>query len=133
MYPGDPTTPGWASKEGVKRLELGKGGEVGNLPEIPSLPLSWKEARLLLEALDGFGVGAGEVNRTNWVGAIPGVSYSTGPAPKVTLSLVNTMEDKITWIWDAVGVINGTSEDEVVVVGSHRDAWMIGGAGESAF
>lgn len=42
----------------------------------------------------------------------------------------NVMEDKITPIWDAIGIINGTSEDEVVIVGNHRDAWMIGGAAD---
>ena len=40
------------------------------------------------------------------------------------------MEDKITWIWDAIGIINGTSQDEVIVVGNHRDAWIVGGAAD---
>jgi N-acetylated-alpha-linked acidic dipeptidase len=31
---------------------------------------------------------------------------------------------------NAVGVINGTSEDEVVIVGNHRDAWIVGGAAD---
>lgn len=42
----------------------------------------------------------------------------------------NVMQDNITSIWNAIGVINGTSEDEVIVVGNHRDAWMIGGAAD---
>jgi N-acetylated-alpha-linked acidic dipeptidase len=42
----------------------------------------------------------------------------------------NLMEDKITPIWNAIGVINGTNEDEVIIVGNHRDAWMIGGAAD---
>lgn len=126
IYPGDPTTPGYPSKKDSERMEK------KNLPEIPSLPLSLVEAKPLLQALDGYGVDAKDVNRTNWIGAIPNVTYSSGPAPGTTLSLINMMEDKVTWIWDAIGIINGTNEDEVVIVGSHRDAWMIGGAGELA-
>jgi hypothetical protein len=38
------------------------------------------------------------------------------------------MNDTYTPIWDAVGIINGTNQDEVVIVGNHRDAWIIGGA-----
>jgi N-acetylated-alpha-linked acidic dipeptidase len=29
-----------------------------------------------------------------------------------------------------VGIINGTSPDEVIVIGNHRDAWLIGGAAD---
>lgn len=40
------------------------------------------------------------------------------------------MNDTITPIWDAIGIINGTNEDEVLVIGNHRDAWSIGGAAD---
>lgn len=69
------------------------------------------------------------MNRTNWVGAF-NATYSTGPAPNVTLSISNEMHDNITTIWDAIGIINGTSQDEVIVIGNHRDAWIIGGAAD---
>lgn len=42
----------------------------------------------------------------------------------------NVMEDKFTDIWDVVGIINGTIADEVVIIGNHRDAWIVGGAGD---
>lgn len=42
----------------------------------------------------------------------------------------NIMESRNAWIWNTIGIINGTNEDEVVIVGNHHDAWMIGGAGE---
>lgn len=42
----------------------------------------------------------------------------------------NVMEANTTTIWDAIGIINGTSEDEVIVIGNHRDAWIIGGAAD---
>ena len=33
-------------------------------------------------------------------------------------------------MWNVIGVINGTIQDEVVVLGNHRDAWITGGAGD---
>jgi N-acetylated-alpha-linked acidic dipeptidase len=42
----------------------------------------------------------------------------------------NVMRDDITYIWDAIGIINGTSEDEVLLIGNHRDAWIVGGAAD---
>lgn len=82
-----------------------------------------------MQALDGYGPSGEEVNRTNWVGAF-NATYSTGPAPGVTLSISNEMMDNITTIWDSIGIINGTSQDEVIVIGNHRDAWIIGGAAD---
>jgi N-acetylated-alpha-linked acidic dipeptidase len=42
----------------------------------------------------------------------------------------NVMNDTYGSIWNAIGIINGTLEDEVVLVGNHRDAWIIGGAAD---
>lgn len=123
-YPGDPTTPGYPSKKNSPRTSKDK-----VTPGIPSLPLSWIEAQPLIQALDGYGPSGAQVNRTNWVGAF-NASYHTGPAPGVTLSLSNEMEDNTTTIWDAIGIINGTSQDEVIIIGNHRDAWIVGGAAD---
>lgn len=119
-YPGDPTTPGYASKKGVPRQDTSK-----VTPKIPSLPISYRAAEPLLAALDGHGLTPSEVNRTVWKGALD-AEYRTGPAPGVALSLKNVMEGKITPIWDVIGVINGTNPDETLVIGNHRDTWMIG-------
>jgi N-acetylated-alpha-linked acidic dipeptidase len=40
----------------------------------------------------------------------------------------NVMEDAYAPLWDTVGIINGGSPDEVIVIENHRDAWIIGGA-----
>jgi N-acetylated-alpha-linked acidic dipeptidase len=45
MYPGDPTTPGYPAYEDADRAE----GE--NIPKIPSIPISWKNAERLLEEI----------------------------------------------------------------------------------
>ncbi|KAF2458309.1 N-acetylated-alpha-linked acidic dipeptidase [Lineolata rhizophorae] len=123
-YPGDPTTPGYPSKADSPRTD---GSEV--LPGIPSLPISYTEALPLLSALDGYGFTGEQVNRSNWIGAL-NVTYSTGPAPGAVISMSNVMEDATTDIWDAIGIINGTNSDETIVVGNHRDAWIIGGAAD---
>lgn len=53
MYPGDPTTPGFPSYEDANRT-LGE-----NIPSIPSLPISWANAQVLLKEIEG-----GRANRT---------------------------------------------------------------------
>jgi N-acetylated-alpha-linked acidic dipeptidase len=124
-YPGDPTTPGYVSKPDSERADRSS-----ITPQIPSLPISWIEAQPLLQALNGHGTNGSQVNHTGWVGAIPGVTYSTGAGSGATLSMSNVMNDTYATIWDAVGIINGTNQDEVVIVGNHRDAWIIGGAAD---
>lgn len=123
-YPGDPTTPGYPSKRDSPRAD-----KSSVVPSIPSLPISYAEAIPLLRALDGFGTPGSQVNRTKWVGKL-NVTYSTGPAPGAVLSMSNIMRDDFTPIWDAIGIINGTNQDEVLVIGNHRDAWIVGGAAD---
>ncbi|KAH7076920.1 vacuolar protein sorting-associated protein 70 [Paraphoma chrysanthemicola] len=124
QYPGDPTTPGYPSKPGVERVS-----KPPNLPRIPSLPISYRDALPLLKALDGYGVSGQKINRGGWIGGL-NATYSTGPAQGVTLALTNFMEEKISPIWNVIGVINGTNADETVIIGNHRDAWIIGGAAD---
>ncbi len=44
--------------------------------------------------------------------------------------MINEQEYVTTPIWNVIGIINGTIADEVIVVGNHRDAWVVGGAGD---
>lgn len=126
LYSGDPTTVGYASAEGVPRNGLEK-----YTPSIPSIPISMADALPLLQALEGHGLSASQVNRSGWVGGFDDeVSYSSGPAPGAVLDLNHYMSGFITPVWDVIGVINGTSSDDVVVIGNHRDAWVIGGAAD---
>lgn len=43
---------------------------------------------------------------------------------------MNEQNYTITPIWNTIGIINGSISDEVVVLGNHRDAWIVGGAGD---
>ncbi|KAF2683068.1 Zn-dependent exopeptidase [Lentithecium fluviatile CBS 122367] len=125
LYSGDPTTVGWASSKDSAR---------GNVslynPSIPSIPLSMKDALPLLAALEGSGVSAKEANRSGWVGGFGNITYDSGPTPGAVVSMNHLMRGSIEPVWDVIGVINGTSPDEVVLVGNHRDAWVIGGAAD---
>ena len=121
IYSGDPTTVGWASAPDSPR------GNVSDYnPSIPSIPLSMKDALPLLEALEGHGVTAKEANRSGWTGGFSNITYDSGPAPGALVNINHLMRGYIAPVWDVIGVINGTSSDEVVVVGNHRDAWVIG-------
>lgn len=93
---GDPTTPGTPSYRDANRTE-------GiNIPSIPSLPISWNNAQVLLKELEG----------TDSV-------FSSR-----TVRLLNGVNDAITPIWNTMAVIPGHIRSEVVVVGNHRDAWV---------
>ncbi|HSC27437.1 MAG TPA: PA domain-containing protein, partial [Vicinamibacterales bacterium] len=50
LVPGDPLTPGWASIAGAKRIDR---KDAVSLPSITSAPLSYKDARVILEAMGG--------------------------------------------------------------------------------
>jgi N-acetylated-alpha-linked acidic dipeptidase len=96
------------------------------LPKIPSLPISYREVLPLLQALDGHGK---VIDRSGWVGGL-NATYSTGPALGTTLSLTNYMQDRFTPIWNVIGIINGTNPEETIIIGNHRDAWIVGGAAD---
>ncbi|EEH17369.1 hypothetical protein PABG_07365 [Paracoccidioides brasiliensis Pb03] len=122
--PGDPTTPGYPSKKDSPRKDTSR-----VVPKIPSIPVSWPNANKILATLDGHGTPGKEVNLTKWIGGL-NVSYSTGPAPGAKISLNNEMRDDYRPIYNPIGIINGTKEDEVIVIGNHWDAWIIGGAAD---
>ena len=60
--PGDPLTPGWASTPGARRIDK---AEAVSLPKIISVPLSWRDARPILQSLGG------QPAPSSWQGGIP--------------------------------------------------------------
>src|SRR6202049_1294435 len=73
IVPGDPTTPGWASVPGAKHIAP---EEARSLPKIPALPLSWRDAKPLLENMNG------PEAPKEWQGALP-ITYRLSGAVKV--------------------------------------------------
>lgn len=116
---GDPTTPGYPSKKDSPRADI---SEV--IAKIPALPISYSAAQPLLQALNGHGVTAEKVNRTAWTGGLD-ADYSSGPAPGVKLALSTVSRDSIEPVHNVIGVINGTNADETIIIGNHRDTWMV--------
>lgn len=109
LYPGDPTTPGIPAYEDSNRT-AGTNG-----PRIPSLPISWANAERLLAEIDGVYLeGAGAKRRLS------------GRASARSVRLVNHVDAKVRPIWNAMAAIPGHVRDEVVIIGCHRDAWVLG-------
>ncbi len=121
-YPGDPLTPGWGATKGARRLDP---KEAGNIPKIPSMPIAYRDATPLLEAL------AGPVVPKGWQGGLP-FAYHIGPGPtKVRLKV--EMDYKIRPIWNVIATIKGSDfPDEVIVLGNHHDAWTYGAVDPSS-
>ncbi|KAI8136994.1 hypothetical protein BJV82DRAFT_525987 [Fennellomyces sp. T-0311] len=126
IYPGDPLTPGFAATENATRLEL---EEAAALPHIPSLPISWSDARPLLKATESFGLRS---EQQGWQGGLVGVNYFSGPS-EALVNLVNINEYKIAPIWNVVGRIPGNEEpNRAIIIGTQRDAWGYGAAEASS-
>jgi N-acetylated-alpha-linked acidic dipeptidase len=116
LYPGDPLTPGYASEPGAKRLAM---PEAKTLLKIPVMPISWGDARPLLEQLGG------NVVPEDWRGALP-ITYHLGPGP-ATVHLKLDFDWSNKPLYDVVATIPGTSlKDEWVIYGNHHDAWVNG-------
>jgi N-acetylated-alpha-linked acidic dipeptidase len=112
---GDPSTPGWPSIAGARRVPLGE----LNTPKIPIVPLSYGNAAELLRDLRGKDIPQA------WQGGLP-FRYHVGPGPVVVRLRVETdaPTNGMKKIWNTFGIIRGTEvPDELVMIGAHRDAW----------
>ncbi|KAI0660808.1 Zn-dependent exopeptidase [Cubamyces menziesii] len=106
MYPGDPTTPGVPAYPNATRTR----GE--NIPKIPSLPISWANAQVLLREISDKG--------------LDDAFALDGKTSKRDVKLVNHVHNRIMPIWNSMAVIPGRIHNETVIIGNHRDAWVMG-------
>ncbi len=116
IYPGDPLTPNIGSTANAKRLDR---LSAPNLLKIPVLPISYHDAKPLLEALEG------PVAPPDWRGGLP-FTYHVGPG-KTKVHL------KVDFNWNTVPAYNviakikgSTYPDQWVLRGNHHDAWVNG-------
>ncbi|ANB13816.1 Vps70p [Sugiyamaella lignohabitans] len=124
LGPGDPTTPGWASKPDSKRVD-----PYDTIPSIPSIPISYEDALPLLKAINGKGLKGSDLGE-NWVGELTDeFDYSVGPST-LEVNLYNDQDYDIRPTYNVIGKIEGIISDEAIVIGNHRDAWIAGGAGD---
>ncbi|ODV93630.1 hypothetical protein PACTADRAFT_45879 [Pachysolen tannophilus NRRL Y-2460] len=122
--PGDPTTPGFASLPGVERKDPHR-----SIPTIPSLPISFRDVEPILAKLNGFGLPSNKISK-DFIGGLPDYDYSIGPNQNYVLNLYNNQNYTISPIFDVIGELEGYIKDEVILVGNHRDAWIVGGASD---
>jgi Zn-dependent M28 family amino/carboxypeptidase len=113
IFPGDPLTPGIAATLNATRIPM---EESKVLPKIPSLPISYRDAKVFLQALKGHGSFL-----KDWQGALD-VEYWSGPCDTI-VNLVNRVDYSITPIFNVMSVIEGIEKDRFVIIGNHRDAW----------
>jgi N-acetylated-alpha-linked acidic dipeptidase len=127
MVPGDPLTPGWASVPGAKRIPL---EQAMSAPKIMALPLSWHDAKPLLENMDG-PLAPEDWKGQNWQGGLP-IQYHLG-GERVQVHLKIEMDNSTQPYFVVEGRIRGAElPDEWVVLGNHRDAWVFGGVDPSS-
>jgi N-acetylated-alpha-linked acidic dipeptidase len=127
IVPGDPLTPGWASVAGARRIPE---SESKVLPRILSVPLSFQDAREILQALGG------PVRpHPAWQGGGP-FTYHVGPGPaQVRLSL--DIPREVRTIRNVIARLPGSDPDpavasQVVLLSNHHDAWTYGGVDPSS-
>ncbi|MCG9129317.1 M28 family metallopeptidase [Candidatus Poribacteria bacterium] len=122
QHASDPLTPGWAATEDADRLEV---EEATDLPKIPVIPIAYKDAKPLLEALSGPTV------PLSWQGGLP-FAYHTGPGP-ATVHMKVKCEHKIRKIYNVIATLEGSEfPDQWVILGNHHDAWIYGAADPSS-
>ena len=116
VRPGDPLTPMRGATEDATRLER---SDAETLMRIPVLPISWRDAQPLLEALGG------ETAPAAWRGGLP-ITYRIGPGPaRVRLQL--EFDWSLAPAHNVIARMPGTDRpDQWILRGNHHDAWVIG-------
>ncbi|MGA8143554.1 MAG: M28 family metallopeptidase [Candidatus Acidiferrales bacterium] len=122
LEPGDPLTPGWASVPGAKHIPA---DQAVSLPKIMAVPLSWHDAKPLLQNLDG------SVAPDEWQGGLA-LKYRLG-GKRVRVHVKVDMNTSVEPYYVSEARIRGSeSPDEWVILGNHRDAWAYGAVDPSS-
>ncbi|KAH6676937.1 glutamate carboxypeptidase [Plectosphaerella plurivora] len=124
---GDPLTPGWASNTNKKSLPRVDPEHSVGLTKIPSLPLSWKDAKELLQKLKG----KGEKAPDSWKGGVPDVEWWIGGDDSPVVHLKNDQDvEKMQEIWNVYAKIQGVEQNsKSIIIGNPRDALAFGATG----
>jgi N-acetylated-alpha-linked acidic dipeptidase len=121
IVPGDPLTPGWASVPGAKQIPI---SEARSVPHIAAVPLSWHDAKPLLERMGG------PKAPKNWGGGLP-ITYRLGGNVRVHVKV--DLDTRVMPYYVVEGRIRGGKHPEqTVVLGNHHDAWEFGGVDPSS-
>ncbi|KDP21928.1 hypothetical protein JCGZ_03066 [Jatropha curcas] len=117
---GDPLSPGWAGVDEGERLDLEDSQVLERFPKIPSLPLSFANADVILGSLGG------PMMLPEWRKSDRPKVGRVGPGPTMVNFAYQGKKKEVT-IQNVFGVIRGLEEpDRYVILGNHRDAWTYG-------
>ena len=117
---GDPTTPGYASVPGARRVPK---DSMYATPKIPVIPISYGIAQDILSAMHGH-----DIPNSTWQGGLAFRYHIEGAnnAP-VRVKLNVECDTGLKPIWNTVATVEGSTwPDEWIIIGGHRDAWCYG-------
>ncbi len=118
-FPGDPTTPGFASLPSLPDSKRISPEQSAQMPKIPVTPLSYQDAWPILQHLGG------PDSPREGQGSLP-FTYHVGPGP-VRVKMHLKQDYQFRTLWDVTGRVRGSElPNEWVVAGNHRDAWVYG-------
>ena len=117
VFPGDPTTPGYGSTKDAKRVAR---AEAQTILKIPTLPLSYGDAQVLLAALEG------PVAPAAWRGSLP-ITYHVGGGDTAKVHIKVESDWSLKPAYNVIATLKGKERpDEWIVRGNHRDGWVFG-------
>ncbi len=117
-YPGDVLTPFVGATADAERLAI---EDAPTITKIPVLPISYRDALPLLEAMGG------EVVPAQWRGGLP-ITYHLGPGPARVRMKLEFNWDMVT-AYNVIATMAGSEyPDEWVIRGNHHDGWNHGAA-----
>jgi N-acetylated-alpha-linked acidic dipeptidase len=117
VYPGDPLTPGVGATTDAKRLTR---ETAPTLLKIPTLPISYADAQVFLQALGG------NVAPPAWRGALP-ITYHVGGDEAARVHIAVKSDWAMKPLYDVIGVLKGAeAPNDWIVRGNHHDGWVMG-------
>lgn len=119
---GDVLTPGWESTKTNPRMKV---DQTQGLVHIPSMPIAWRDAQVLLQHLNGHG----DKVPDDWRGGVPEIQeWWTGNSSSPIVRLQNEQdENERQPIWNVYGKIVGMEQSaKSIIIGNHRDSWAFG-------
>lgn len=117
LYPGDPLTPGVGATKDARRLTR---AEAPTILKIPVLPISYGDARRIIEHLGG------PVVPQEMRGGLA-LAYHFGGDDGAKVHLAVQSDWSLKTIYDVVATLKGSVyPDEWVVRGNHHDGWVFG-------
>lgn len=107
-------------KNELKRSDTVNADNLPTIADIPSLPISFADAKILLRSLQNRGS-----KHDNWQNNQDDFEYWTGPSDDdAVVTLRNFQQYSIRKLYNVIAYIGGElASQETVILGNHRDAW----------